>query len=380
MKVLHVITGLDTGGAEMMLYKLLRGLAGTPGFECEVVSLRGQGAMVGRIEGLGVKVHRLEMGEPLLVPLRITQLAAIVRRFRPDIIQGWMYHGNLFGTLARAISFSRARVLWNVRQSLYSLDREKPLTALTIRLGAWLSATPSLVLYNSKVSSEQHSSIGYDPARAILVPNGFDIRAFRPLDARERAEARAALGLPGEALLIGIVGRNHPMKDHGTFLAAAGILARRRPEAVFVMIGKGLTPANAELEGLIRKAGLEGRVRLLGERSDIPIACGCLDAFALSSAYGEGFPNALGEAMACGLPCAATDVGDCAVILGDAGRIVPPRSPEALAEALESICALAPAERAALGRVGRARVEERFSMESIVSRYAKLYADAKAAA
>jgi glycosyltransferase involved in cell wall biosynthesis len=371
IRICHLITGLETGGAETMLLKLLSA-TDRDRFEPAVVSLMDKGTLGDRIEALGVPVDTLGMarGRPGLRAL--VRLARVVRRGRPQVLQGWMYHGNLAASLAARFAPGGAPVLWNVRQTLYGLSTEKPLTRAMIRLSARLSGSPAYIVYNSQRSAEQHEAAGFHSERRVIVPNGFDGQAFA-VNALARQEARRALGLADADLAIGLAARAHPMKDHGNFLRAAALLAGMRPEARFLLAGTGVDPAHGELAARVRELGLEGRVQLLGEQRDMRSFYAALDLAALASAWGEGFPNVLGEAMAAGVPCVATDVGDAAAIVGDTGRIVPPRDPEALGGALAELATLGPSGRRALGTRARERVLARYALPAIAARYENLY-------
>jgi glycosyltransferase involved in cell wall biosynthesis len=371
IRICHIITGLNTGGAERMLLKLLSGMDRRR-FETLVVSLLDRGTLGDDIEALGIPLTTLNLPRGLPHPAGLANLARTVRRFRPRIVQGWMYHGNLAALLAARLAPERPAVLWNVRHSLYALDHEKPLTRRLIRLAVPLSGMPRAIVYNSATSAGQHERLGFRADRRVLLPNGFDCAAFAP-DPEARARWREAHGYADGTPVIGLAARYHPMKDHGNFLKAAQILAARRNDVRFVLAGTGTDESNGELATLIGELGLGDRVRLLGETRDMPALFRGLDIAALASAWGEAFPNVLGEAMASGLPCAATDVGDAAGIVGDTGRIVPPRDPAALAGAFKELIELGPEGRARLGERARFRVLARYALPEIVARYEDLY-------
>jgi glycosyltransferase involved in cell wall biosynthesis len=366
---MHVITGLDIGGAEMMLLKLLS--AADSGWDSVVVSLTDEGTIGPRIVKLGVPVYSLGLRPRLPNPLRVLTLRRIANRLRPHLIQGWMYHGNLLSSLAGAFSRDRVPVLWNIRQSLYDLAAERKMTAAVIRKCASLSSRAAAIVYVSRVSAEQHEELGYQPSKRVLIPNGTDCDVFRP-DGLVRREVRAELGISEDTILVGLVARYHPLKDHAGFLQAAFLVSMAHPEVRFLLIGKGLTPNQPEFATLISELNLNGRVLFLGERSDIPRLTATLD-IACSSSWGEGFSNAIGEAMACGVPCVVTDVGDSAYLVGDTGVIVPSRNPKALAHAMGQLIDAGSAKRKELGMAARRRIESEFSLPTIVRRYADLY-------
>lgn len=379
VNVLHVISGLGHGGAERMLLRLVRGRE-SPGLRHEVVSLTDGGALRPEFEELDVRVSDFRLRRPPS-PVGLARLVRHVRRREPDVVQGWLYDGNVAASLVRLPGAGGAALAWNVRHSLRDLRRERLAIRITVRAGSLLSRLPAVIVYNARRSAEQHEALGFPRKRRKIVPNGFDTRRFRP-----RPEARSRLlrelGLAGRAegagnpILVGTVGRDHPMKDHEALLEAAARIADRREFAGpvhLVLAGPGLDPEHGPLTRAARRLGLEGRVHLLGARNDVPRLLPGLDVFALPSAYGESFPNVLGEAMAAGVPCVATDVGDASVLLGEHGEVVPPEDPDALAGALARLLARPPEERRAIGRACRRRIRERFSLDEIVRTYEALW-------
>lgn len=371
MKVLHIITDLEVGGAEMMLYRLLAGRQRAD-LQPLVLSLMPQAVVGARLESLGIPIFTLDMPRRAPSPLTLSRLGRLARRLAPDLFQGWMYHGNLAATVASRLAGGSRPVIWNVRHSLHELGHEKLLTRVIIRASMLLSGTARAIIYNSRVSAEQHERLGFAADRTVVIPNGFDCQRFRPCPEARPALCRR-LGIPEDRIIVGMVARGHAMKDPATLIRAAGLLANEGWNLHLVVIGEFLDPGNHALAQDIRTAGLDGRVSPLGERHDIPELMPGFDVAALSSAWGEGFPNVLGEALASGVPCVATDVGDCAAIIGDAGRVAPPRDPAALAAALRALLELGPDGRRRLGALGRARVVEQFSIEEVVRQYEALY-------
>lgn len=371
IKNLHIIADLSIGGAEMMLYKLLSEM-NRERFDPVVISLMDSGELRERIEVLGIPVYTASMRPGMPTPASIWQLVRLVRQLNPDLIQGWMSHSNLAAQLASIFASGRVPVLWNIRQSLYSLSYEKPLTAAAIKLCAQLSNWPTKILNNSRASAVQHEAIGYRSDKTLVIPDGFNTDLFAP-SVEARRSIRLELGVAEDSVLVGLVGRYHPMKDHANFLYAAQLLLKKYPEAQFVLSGKRIDLRNEALCKLIHDSRIVGRTHLLGERHDMPHLFAALDIASSSSAYDEGFPNAIGEAMSCGVPCVVTDVGDSAWMVGETGRVVPPRDSEALANAWRELIELGPGGREALGRAARARVMEYFSLRSVVAQYETLY-------
>ncbi|HEY6252380.1 MAG TPA: glycosyltransferase [Candidatus Angelobacter sp.] len=370
-RVLHVITGLASGGAEMMLLKLLS--ARNKDFDPMVITLdHSERQLEPAISRLGVPVCCLGMRRWLPSPMAALTLRRIMQGFRPHVIQGWMPHGNLMASLAGAASRAHVPVLWNIRMSLSEARAEPIRTRAIIRLGAFLSWHPKAIIYNSQSGARQHEAAGYRTTKRVFIPNGFDCQVFQP-DENARRKVRGDLGLPEDAFLVGIVARNHPMKDHECFLRAAARVMSRYPRTRFLLIGNGVTAEDARLSKAIAELRLEKNVFLLGQRTDIPRQTAALDVACSSSFWGEGFSNSIGEAMACGIPCVATDVGDNAYVVADTGLIVPPRRPEAFAHALTQLIEAGDEHRRKLGFLARQRIEENFSLATIVRRYEELY-------
>lgn len=371
MNVVYVITGLSTGGAETALYRLLSRLNRdrlTP----VVISLMDHGTLGEKIEALGVPVYTLGMqaGSPTLAAM--WQLFQRIRQLQPDIIQGWMYHGNLAAQLAGTLTWSPIPVLWNIRQTVSSLSHEKTGTAIVIKLLAQMGHFPQKVLYNSQASASQHEQLGYPASKTLVIPNGFDTTTFKP-SPESRASVRIELHLAAETLLIGRIARFHPMKDYPNFLRAAALLLKEYPNVHFLLAGHGVDWQNQPLSQLIHQLNLNERIHLLGERQDTPRLTAALDIACTSSFYGEAFPNVIGEAMACEVPCVVTDVGDSGWIVGSTGRVVAPQDSAALANAWKQLIELGADDRTTLGRAARDRIIDHFSLDSVVAQYESLY-------
>ncbi|MEX2010159.1 MAG: glycosyltransferase [Dongiaceae bacterium] len=357
LRVLHVITGLDAGGAEGMLSALLTGRH-APDLEQAVVSLTPGGCHAERLCAAGVAVTELAMRRARPSPGELLGLARRIRAWRPDVVQGWMYHADLAALAALALSGRRpaTRLVWGLRCSDLDLGRYGPSLRLTVRACAALSGRPDAVVANSQAGLAAHLRIGYRPRRADVIHNGIDTGVFAP-DPAARAAVRRTLGIDPAAPLVAHVARVDPMKDHAGFLAALAGL----PGVQALAIGVGtdrLPPA----------AGLHR----LGRRDDVSRLLTAADLVISSSAFGEGFSNALAEGMAAGLPAAATDVGDARLIVGDTGVVVPPGEPAALAAAIGALLGEDPVKRRARAEGARARIVENFPLARAARRFAEL--------
>ncbi len=369
--IMHIITGLATGGAETMLLKLVSRMDRRR-FRAIVVSLTGGGEIGPRIEAQGIPVHALGMRRGTGSLAGLASLVQLMFRYQPEIVQGWMYHGNLAGQLGSLLAPGRRAVLWNIRETRHGLELDRPLTSMVVWLGARLSFLPARIVNNSRSSARAHEAgLGFPPEKWRLLPNGFDTEEFTPSEDARRS-VRSELGVAPDTVLIGLVGRYHPVKDHAGFLRAATDLLRTHPDVRFVLVGDGVDAGNRELVDQLTDLRLRRAVSLLGRRDDVARLTAAMDV-ATSSSKAEGFANVVGEAMSCGVPCVVTDVGDSAWIVAETGRVVPARAPEALAAAWAELIELGADGRRALGEAARRRVIEGFSLASVVSKYEALY-------
>lgn len=373
LRVAHVIADLGPGGAERMLVKLLCAIDHER-FASEVytlISVRREW-IPSELDVLGIPVTSLRMGRGFPDPVALVRLSALLRKSRPHVVQTWMYHADMIGGLAATITRRAMPVVWNIRatnpQATFIRRRTRYLARACARMSGWL---PRTIICCSVEARRVHASLGYVDSKIRVIPNGFDVDCFRP-SPHAQASVRAELGIPQWAWVIGMVARLDPHKDHQTFFEAARRLRERQPDVHFLLCGPGISAADGQLREWVEAAQLGAHCHLLGQREDIPRITAALDIATLSSAE-EGFPNVLGEAMACAVPCVATDVGDSARIIGDTGRLVPPRDPEGLAQAW---CELIDGGRPflqALGAKARRRTEEHFSIDRIAREYEDVY-------
>jgi glycosyltransferase involved in cell wall biosynthesis len=289
----------------------------------------------------------------------------------PHVVQTWLYHADLLGFIAAKLSGVK-KVAWNIRCSYMGETYYKGVSGLVIRILAAISARPDTVIVNSTSGKSLHQSLGYHPRSWTVIPNGFDIEIFKPSPA-ERSRIRQELEIPANAPVIGLVGRWDPVKGHDLFLRAAASFLKLRSDCHFVFVGKNCSPVNPALMKLV-DAALLPNLHLLGERHDIPAITAALD-LSVCASVGEGFPNVLGEAMACEVPCVATDVGDCADIIANTGRIVKSGDVNAMAGAWSDILSLPPSEYTELGAKARNRIGKEYSIQKILNTYQDLYQD-----
>lgn len=370
MRIVIIITGLSTGGAEIMLLKVLERLD-RQRFAPHVISLTTLGELGQRIAALGIPVDAIGMKPGLFSPSGFFRLVRLLKRLNPDVVHTWMYHADLLGGLAARLA-GVSSIGWCIRNSNLDKDKTKLSTRAVVGLCASLSKwVPTRILSCSEKARQIHVARGYVTEKMVVVPNGFDLTRFKP-DKDARCRIRAELGMTEQTPLVGLIGRFDPQKNHAGFFEAATVLHRRMPHVHFALAGQGIDTGNAALMQAITRAGVLANTHLLGLRNDMPELMAALDILA-SSSYGEAFPNVLGEAMACGAPCAVTDVGDSAYIVGDTGRVVASGDMAGLAAALEALLALQPSEKAALGERARARVADYFEIGKVVQQYQDFY-------
>ena len=358
-KIFVVTAGLRGGGAEAMLARLATARPSIAD-EITVVSLIPAEAHVARLVAGGVEVLQLRFDKAGGIVTGLFRLARLIAERRPQIVQGWMYHGDLAALVALALSGRRrdTHLVWGIRCSAMDWRSYGPGLALVVKACALLSRWPDMVTANSAAGLKSHMALGYHPRRAQVVANGIDLDEFRP-DTVARAAVRSEFAIPEDAIVLAHVARVDAMKDHGSFLAAMAML----PDVSALLVGAGaenLAPAR----NLFR----------LGRRCDVARLFAAADFVVSSSRFGEGFSNVLAEGMACGLPAVATDVGDAKLIIGDTGLVVPPENPDALAAAIRQLAGESATARAERGSRARARIAENFTLEHAIRRYVELYA------
>ncbi len=369
MRILQLITSLGVGGAEAQVVALSRSMC-QAGHAVEVVSLLSGGENAERLRHAGIPVTGLGMRRGFPHLFGISRLRQLIDRFRPNIVQSWLYHADLLATLSLVDRRSPALV-WNLRGA--ALDaRQGQLTKIVSRMLAFASPIPDAVIANSEAGKSYHEKIGYRPREWAVIPNIVDTDLFCP-SIGVRASVRAELGIPYEARLVGLVARFDSIKDHRTFCQAASLLGHEHPKAHFLMIGPGVDTSNPFIREWLPTPGSISRFHLLGQRNDMPRLQAALDV-AVCSSVSEGLPNSLIEAMSCGVPCVSTDVGDAQLLLDEGrGIVVPSRDPSAMAKAIRMTLEMPGDKLKVLQSALRKYVIEMFSGEGIASAYSTLY-------
>jgi len=373
MRVLHVITGLNAGGAESLLLALSNNLK-MAGFEQRIVSLLDEGPLTARVRDNGIEcVHLgLSRGRPSAAGFRA--MAREIEEYQPDIIHAWMYHACLYATIASGTAKRTMPLLWSIHHAHLGFSHNSLSTLVAAAACGLLSRSRRVhIAYCAESSRRAHSARGYADARATFMPNGYDAALFvrNPVAGRL---FRQRVGIPEHATVIGMGGRYDPIKDHATFLEACSIVRRAASEkVVFMLFGEGIDGTNKELAALIERYQPGSELVLAGRLEDMVAAYSALDIL-VSSSRGEAFPNLICEAMLCEVPCVATDVGDCRTIIGETGYIVPPGAPVLLGKAMINALSLPRKAREELGLSARRRISERYSAEEFLARHISIYA------
>lgn len=365
IKVVHVISGVRRGGAEHCLLRLVERMDRRR-FSSSIISILPLGPLADQMKSAQVQIESLDCEGASGLPRALWRLTQKLNAVQPDIVQTWLYHADVLGTLASSLSRSRHRLIWNIRNSDLSPERRASWRMLTSVL-AMLSRQPHCVVANSKAGIDAHLRLGYQPQRWIHIPNGWVVQ-----EEQNKNKVRRRLGLPAPDVLIGMVARLAKQKDFQTFLSAVRLLGRRSPNLKFVLLGHRVTRQTLASGGALPDEVLQ-RLIFLGEHANLDEVWPALDAVTLTSAYGEGTPNCLGEAMAAGLPIIATDVGDTRVLVPNGNWIVPPRSPRALAGAWSVMADVDSAALRVLGDANRNWVRERYQIDRMVRAYEDLF-------
>ena len=371
IKLTHVITALNVGGAEVMLCRLLEKIDRSR-FDCSVICLGPRGVLSERIERAGIPLTTLAMRGPFSLLGGLWKMSRLFRREKPDAVHTWMYHGDFMGGLAAKLG-GNPPVAWAIHHTTHAKGGIKWTTrALTWLLAKLSRRIPRHIFCCSHATQREHTRIGYDGSKMEVIVNGADLQVCQPSH-EARTKLRAELGIPDSAPLIGAAGRFHPQKDYPNFFEAALILQQTRPDTHFLLCGKGLTADNPDIAPYLARSPHPERFHLLGLRGDMPAVYPALDLFALAAAFGEGWPLTIGEALACGVPCVSTDLGDCRDLIGDCGEAVPIKDPAALAAAWQRVLSFSPETTAALKLRCRQRIVDHFNIDDVIRQYEAAY-------
>jgi glycosyltransferase involved in cell wall biosynthesis len=369
MKIFHVITSLDVGGAELVLAQLVKSLQNSD-IDNTVVCLLPAGKVAEQLQELNVDVISLNITSALSGLSGLFKLISLINRKKPDVVQSWLYHANFLASVA-AFFTPVKNVVWGIHSNQKVSTKKS--TSLLIKAGAWLSRfSPRKIVYVAESSKTVHESLGYNARLSVVIPNGFNVELFRCI-ASDKLTGRTKLNIPPDKLVIGSVGRWHPDKGLDIMLRViADIQLAYADDIFFVFAGRDCTADNADFLTLQQQCSRPESVLALGECDNVPELLGMLDIFCLPS-RSEAFPLALGEAMASGLYCVATDVGDVRYLTGDIIDYALPDDVQSLKAALIAAFRRPVAERILKGQQLSARVDDLFSEKKTTHSYIRLY-------
>lgn len=361
-RIVFLIRDLAYGGAQRQLLTLAKGLC-RDGAEVVVLHFY-HGRMESELRSSGVRVVCLEKKGRWDLLKFVRRLYLTIREIKPTVLHSYMAESNLLSAVLKPF-LPGVRVVWGLRDSKPDAALYGMAARMSFQMGRMLSNIPDLIIANSRSGREFYGSIGFPKDKLTVVPNGIDIGRFS-MDRKAGQELRKEWDVSPGQTLFGLIGRMNPMKDHATFFKAAAIVARESSEARFICIGDGPAYYKAEIKELSASLGIGDRIIWSDGRPDMPAVYNALDVLVSASSFGEGFSNVIGEAMACGVPCLVTDVGDSAWLVDETGFSVEPENPEALANAIRRFLGLPLEARLELGSRARARIEANFTVEMMV--------------
>lgn len=364
IKVTHIIAGLNQGGAEMMLYKVLK-YSDRNKYNIQVISMMDHGSLKEKILELGIPVDTLHIkrGEISIIAL----CKAIKLCKESDILQTWMYHADFLGFLISI--FLRKKVIWGIHHANLEKGKNKRTTLSIAKINSFFSRWVDCIVSCSYKAEGVHIKYGYDKSKFIVIPNGFEIDRFYPItNARNILEKEFPI-LKGK-VLFSLVARYDILKDHRNCIKALNIVQKKFSNFILLLCGTDMDKNNKELLSTIYENNLQEKILLLGKREDIPLIMSATDIY-ISSSSGEAFPNVIGEAMACGTPCVVTDVGDSAYMVGETGKVVERQNSIQLAEAILNF--LNDNEYKEISQKCRERIIENFEIKNITRKYNSLW-------
>lgn len=359
IKLVHVITSMDRGGAQSMLQRLVDELEKMGEYHQEIIILTGKNEY--KLHS-NITIHYLntEINKSLIA--KLIEFRALIKSIAPEIIQSWMYHANF---LAFFSGISRENIVFNIRHSLHDIKNEKQLTRILIKICSFMSRYVFKTVYCSKVSMKQHYKAGYSESKSIFIPNGFDVRKFAP-NHKYRRDYRERMSIEPKTFVFGSIARFHPMKNHLGLIKDFSLI---QGNCSLVLIGEGVV--NEEIKQLVQNLKLENRVVLLEKKEDINKWLSAIDSIIIPSLWGEAFPNILGEAMSTEIPCIVSQVGDAPLILGDCGLVIE----DSIHKSMQYMHNLSASDRNNLGRMARNRIIAKYSLSNSSKMYSDLYKD-----
>ena len=369
MKIVHIITGLGDGGAEHTLYKICKYDVNNIHI---VISLTGAGKYFSLLKKLNIKVYKLNCN--FFSIHKLFHLSKLLIFLKPNIVQTWLVHGDFVGSLAARLAGIK-NIVWNIRYSNLEIGKPKFSTILILKLLAKLSfSLPKSIIVVSKKAKIIYKIKGFDSKKLKFIPNGYDLTILKPNNI-QRKNFRKKIKIKNDIPLIGNIGRYDPQKDHLNFLKALSLIRSKNINFFCVLVGSNINKKNISLFSAIKRLNLSDNIKLLDQNNNIPQIMNGLDIYVQSSSYGEGFPNVVAEAMACGVPCVVTNVGDAKIIVGNTGWVVNPEDPLALANSIKkAISRYNSVDWIKRSRQVRMRIKKNFNVSKMIRSYNKTWA------
>ena len=371
IKITFIIVSFKTGGAEIMLLRLLERI-NREKFAVNVISLANEGPVGLKIESLGVPVYTVGILNGISFPYGFIRLVKLLKYIKPDVVSTWMYHADLIGGIAARI-VRVPRITWMIHHSNFIVNRKNIITYIIMKLNAKLSYhVPHSISCVSNIGSKVHIGYGYDSRKISIIPPIVNTVNFKPIP-NTKKQLIDELGLPKNSIFVGMVGRYDLQKNHKGFIKTGKIVHHKFPNVHFILCGRDVSSTNNTLVNAVKKNRLESVIHLLGYRENMADLYTALNIYVSASLFGEAFPLVLCEAMACGTPCVATDVGDSAYIIGNTGKVVSPNDDYMLAEAIISLIKLDSDELKKLGTLARERIISQFEAGQVVRKYEEYF-------
>ena len=366
--ILFLLRSFSVGGAERQLILLASELQ-QRGYSVKVAVFYPGGPLEAEARGKGIRILDLKRrGRWDLLPFFL-RLIGLIKTERPDILHSYLQVPNIWAAFVKLV-LPRTKVVWGIRASNVDWKQYGWQARLTNWAETLLARIPNRIICNSQAGVLHAVKNGYPPERMSVVYNGIDTRHFIP-DPGLGLHMRTQWAIQTEQKLVGIVGRVDPIKDHSSFIHASALVLRERNDVRFVCIGGGKESLIQEYHELARSLNIDQYLVWAGEQANMLGVYNALDILVMSS-ISEGLPNVVGEAMACGVPCVITDVGDSARLVGELGEIVPVENPQALKQGILHLLMRLEKEGMVLKKAVARRIYEQFNVDALVNRTASL--------
>ncbi|MDA7546236.1 glycosyltransferase [Alphaproteobacteria bacterium] len=367
IKVIHIINGLGRGGAEIMLLKLLQNQ--NKDTVNLVVCLKGTGVLSESFQSFNINVKYLNVTNIIDLLIKIKKIFQIVKSFKPTIVMSWLHISDLIGVFIK-IRFPYIKLIWNIRCSAPKINILGFKSWLLVKLLSFFSTLPNCIIANSHEGLKSHIGLGYKPKQTKVIPNGFDTNLFKPNHIKKN-NFRKQYNIKKNQMIIGFVGRDTKIKGLDIFINSAGIIHNKINNIIFVYVGDGLLKTNRFLYKRLKDIDCIDNSLLLGGSNKIEDILCVFDILLLTS-RSEGFPNILGEAMSCGVPCVVTDVGECKLIVGDSGVVINSFDSKDIAEGCENLLKKISNNKEIFSKKAQNQIKLKFNLHDVLKSYDKL--------